>query len=108
MGASISLRDDFDGASLRRLARTSKSANQARRLLALAEIYDGGRRTSAVLGCRLYVTGCFALMPVVPMGCSMARRLEDSHCSMMPSAVHLSKWSSAARSRRSMVLFAGG
>ena len=47
MGASINLRDDFDGASLRRLARTSKSANQARRLLALAEIYDGGRRTSA-------------------------------------------------------------
>ena len=40
MGASISLRDDFDGASLRRLARTSKSANQARRLLALAKIYD--------------------------------------------------------------------
>ena len=47
MGASISLRDDFDGASLRRLARKSKSANQARRLLALAEIYDGGRRTTA-------------------------------------------------------------
>jgi hypothetical protein len=38
MGESIRLRDDFDGASLRRLARTSKSANQARRLLALAEI----------------------------------------------------------------------
>jgi transposase len=29
------------------LARTSKSANQARRLLALAEIYDGGSRTAA-------------------------------------------------------------
>jgi hypothetical protein len=40
MGESIRLRDDFDGASLRRLARTSKSANQARRLLALAKIYD--------------------------------------------------------------------
>lgn len=47
MGASIRLRDDFDGASLRRLARTSKSANQARRLLALAEIYDGGSRITA-------------------------------------------------------------
>ncbi|MBJ7527364.1 MAG: helix-turn-helix domain-containing protein [Sphingomonadaceae bacterium] len=47
MGASISLRDDFDGPSLRQLARRSKSANQARRLLALAEIYDGGSRTSA-------------------------------------------------------------
>jgi hypothetical protein len=41
------LRDDFDGTALRRLARKSKSANQARRLLALAEIYDGGRRTTA-------------------------------------------------------------
>ena len=47
MGTGISLRDDFDGTALRQLARKSKSANQARRLLALAEIYDGGSRTSA-------------------------------------------------------------
>lgn len=47
MGASIRLRDDFDGTALRQLARKSKSANQARRLLALAEIYDGGSRTTA-------------------------------------------------------------
>ena len=47
MGAAIGLRDDFDGAALRRLARPSKSANQARRLLALAEIYDGSTRTAA-------------------------------------------------------------
>ena len=47
MGAAIGLRDDFDGASLRRLARTTKSANQGRRLLALAEIYDGGSRGDA-------------------------------------------------------------
>ena len=47
MGAAIGLREDFDGAALRRLARTTKSANQARRLLALAEIYDGGSRTAA-------------------------------------------------------------
>lgn len=47
MGTAIGLRDDFDGAALRRLARGSKSANQARRLLALAEIYDGGSRTRA-------------------------------------------------------------
>ena len=47
MGAAIGLRDDFDGTALRRLARTTKSANQARRLLALAEIYDGGSRTAA-------------------------------------------------------------
>ena len=32
---------------LRRLAKASKDAGQSRRLLALAEIYDGGRRTAA-------------------------------------------------------------
>lgn len=47
MGSAIGLRADYDGAALRRLERTSRSANQARRLLALAEIYDGGSRTAA-------------------------------------------------------------
>ena len=47
MGSAIGLRDDYDSAALRRLARATKSANQARRLLALAEIYDGGNRTAA-------------------------------------------------------------
>jgi hypothetical protein len=47
MGRAIGLRADFDGVALRRLARASKSANQARRLLALAEIYDGKRRTGS-------------------------------------------------------------
>jgi transposase len=47
MGAAIGLRNDFDATSLRRLARSTKSANQGRRLLALAEIYDGGSRSDA-------------------------------------------------------------
>ena len=47
MGSAIGLREDFDGAALRRLARVSRNANQARRLLALAEIYDGGSRSDA-------------------------------------------------------------
>ena len=47
MGTAISLRADFDGAALRRLARATKSASQGRRLLALAEIYDGGSRSDA-------------------------------------------------------------
>jgi len=47
MGSAVSLRDDFDGSSLRQLARKTKDANQGRRLLALAEIYDGGSRTDA-------------------------------------------------------------
>ncbi len=47
MGAAIALREDFDGPGLRRLAKASKDAAQCRRLLALAEIYDGGRRSDA-------------------------------------------------------------
>ena len=47
MAAAIELRGDFGSAELRALARTVKDAGQARRLLALAVIYDGGRRTEA-------------------------------------------------------------
>ena len=47
MGAALALRTDYDGMKLRELARKTKDANQARRLLALAEIYDGGRRSDA-------------------------------------------------------------
>ncbi len=47
MGSAISLREDFDGAALRRIAKTTKDAAQSRRLIALAEIYDGGRRMDA-------------------------------------------------------------
>ena len=47
MGRAVALREDFDGPGLRRLAKTSKDVGQSRRLLALAEIYDGGRRTNA-------------------------------------------------------------
>ena len=47
MGSAVSLRDDFDGAELRRLAKGSRDGPQSRRLLALAEIYDGGRRRDA-------------------------------------------------------------
>ena len=47
MGAAIELRSDFDGATLRRLARRTTNANQGRRLLALAEIYDGSSRSDA-------------------------------------------------------------
>lgn len=51
MRPGISLRDDYDGSSLRRLARLSGDANQTRRLLALAAIYDGSsRREAARLG----------------------------------------------------------
>jgi transposase len=47
MGAAIALREDFEAADLRRIAKAGKDAAQSRRLLALAEIYDGGRRSDA-------------------------------------------------------------
>ena len=47
MGSAISLREDFDSAALRRFAKATKDAAQSRRLLALAEIYDGGSRSDA-------------------------------------------------------------
>jgi len=47
MSMPIPLRADFDATRLRRLARESKDASQARRLLALATIYAGGTRTEA-------------------------------------------------------------
>lgn len=47
MGTALQLRTDFDGDALRRLARQTKDANQGRRLLALASIYDGGSRAGA-------------------------------------------------------------
>ncbi len=47
MAAPIPLRSDVTAAELRQHARRTSDASQARRLLALAEIYDGGSRTDA-------------------------------------------------------------
>lgn len=47
MGAAVQLREDFDGPSLRALAKRCRDGAQARRLIALAQIYDGARRSDA-------------------------------------------------------------
>jgi transposase len=47
MSAPIPLRQDFDASQLRGLAKKSKDGPQARRLLAVAAIYDGATRTEA-------------------------------------------------------------
>jgi transposase len=44
---AIPLRGDFDAAALRSVAKKAKDAGQARRLLALAAIYEGAMRTEA-------------------------------------------------------------
>ena len=43
----IALRSDFDARMVRAVARRSKDGPQARRLLALAAIYEGASRTEA-------------------------------------------------------------
>jgi hypothetical protein len=43
----FTFRSDFTASDLRRLARLSRDAPQVRRLLALAAIYDGGKRAAA-------------------------------------------------------------
>ena len=47
MSAALALRTDYTGTDLRQLARDTRDAAQARRLLALAEICDGGSRSEA-------------------------------------------------------------
>ncbi len=47
MSFAIPLRDDFDGPSLRALAKCSRDPVHVRRLLALAEICDDGTRSAA-------------------------------------------------------------
>jgi transposase len=52
MRQPIALRADYDAALLRRIARESEDPDQVRRLMALAMIYDGARRTQAAgAGC---------------------------------------------------------
>lgn len=45
--AAVMMRDDFDAASVRRLARDADEADQARRLLAIAAVYEGMSRADA-------------------------------------------------------------
>jgi len=47
MSVPLPLRRDFDASRLRGLAKRTKDGPQARRLLALAAIYDGATRTEA-------------------------------------------------------------
>lgn len=47
MAASLVVRSDYSGSDLRAFARRSDDAQQVRRLLAMASILDGGRRSDA-------------------------------------------------------------
>lgn len=47
MASAVALRGDFTAATMRALAHSSRDANQVRRLLTLAAIYEGGTRSDA-------------------------------------------------------------
>lgn len=47
MSTAVRLREDYDARRLRALAKASRDANQTRRLLALAAVYEGASRAAA-------------------------------------------------------------
>ena len=78
MAAPVPLRGDYDGPTLRGLAKASKDARQTRRLLALAVIYDGGsRRDAATTVVRFNAEGPAGLLARKAPGAS--RRLNEEH-----------------------------
>ena len=58
MAAAIGLRNYYDPGALRAAAKRSKDGLQARRLLALAAIYDLERRTNPCGLCSMPVVHC--------------------------------------------------
>jgi transposase len=50
MASAVDLRADYSATELRRLAATTKNANQSRRLLSLAAVVDGMRTEAARIG----------------------------------------------------------
>src|SRR5215471_7733387 len=111
MSAPIPLRRDFDASQLRGFARKTKDGPQARRLLALAAIYDGGTRTEAAkiggVGLQIIGTGCYASTHEGLMVCWTASRRDSHPSSTTATAEHLPAWSKVVRSRRSTAWCAG-
>ena len=70
MSAAIELREDYQAADVRELARSSGDANQVRRLLTLGVIYEGGTRSDgrglAAPDCRPCATEFCGSMPPEP------------------------------------------
>src|SRR5262249_24744132 len=87
MSAPTPLRQDFDAPQVRGLARKTKDGPQARRLLALAAIYDGATRTEAakIGGVGLQIIRDWVSTPAVVTVSWMASR-QDSR----PSSTTLS------------------
>ena len=112
MASAVVLGDDFDEVGLRRLARLSGDANQLRRLLALAMIYDGGARhaVAQVGGVGLQTVRDWVLRfnASGPDGLLDGKAPGSVQCLAQSISGRLPRLSSRARSRRRMVWCAGG
>ena len=112
MASAVVLRDDFDGAGLRRLARLSGDANQVRRLLALAVIYDGGARHAAaqvgVVGLQTVRDWVLRFNANGPLGLLDGRRLARVRCLELSTNRRWRLSSNRVRSRLCMAWSAGG
>ena len=112
MAAAIVLREDFDALALRGLAKKTRDANQSRRLLALAEICDGGSRGQAAriggIGLQTIRDWVLRFNAMGLDGLIDGRRRGGRPSSTAPSARNSPASSRAARSRPSMGWCAGG
>ena len=90
MAAPLLFREDFDAARLRGLAKKTKDGPQARRLLALAAIYDGAMRTEAAkiggVGLQIIRDWVMRFNARGPMVCGTASRRVSPPSSMTRSA----------------------
>ena len=112
MAVPIALRGDFDAARLRGLAKKAKDGPQARRLLALASIYDGATRTEAAkigdVGLQIVRDWVLRFNAGGPDGL-LNRKSPGRHPSSTVSSARQSHgWSRVARSRRSTAWCVGG
>src|SRR5258708_20345795 len=107
MAIPVALRGDFKASQLRGLARKTKDGPQARRLLAVAAIYDGATRTEAAkiggVGLQIIRDWVMRFNARGLQVCSTPNRPVNPRSSMMCNARRLFGLSRAARSRRSTV-----
>ncbi len=93
MTIPVALRGDFKASQLRAFARKAKDGSQARRLLALAAIYDGATRTEAakIGGVTLQIIRDWVMRFNArgPPACLMANRQVSPRGSIMCNAKRL-------------------
>lgn len=109
---AIALRQDYDAAQLRALARSTKDARQVRRLLALAAVYDGASRGEAatVGGMDRQILRDWALrFNAEGLAGLIDRKAPGAKPKLNPEQLAaVFGWWRTARSRPSMEWFAGG